>query len=153
MAKPEERLKQLGFDLPELAPLPGNFVHAVAHGDVLQLSGKGPLTARGKVGQKISKDDAKQAAQEVGLILIRVMKSELGDLSRVRQILKVFGMVNATDDFTEHPYVIDGCSNLFVDVFGDAGRHTRCAVGMASLPFDIPVEIECTVVFGDAQDA
>ena len=92
-------------------------------------------------------------ARQTGLSLIAVMKDELGDLDRVKRIVKVLGMVNATPEFGEQPEVINGCSDLFVTVFGDRGRHARSAVGMGSLPSGIPVEIECIVEIGPAARA
>lgn len=145
MSSVEERLTGLGLRLPDLPPLPGLFSHAIEHNGLLYLSGKGPFEKTGRVGQNFSKEEARYAAQEVGLVLLQVMKLHLGSLDKVDRVLRVFGMVNATEDFSEHPYVIDGCSKLFNDVFGSDGGHARSAVGMASLPFGIPVEIECTV--------
>ncbi|HLT18463.1 MAG TPA: RidA family protein, partial [Thermomicrobiales bacterium] len=101
--------------------------------------------ARGKVGADVSVDDAYQHARQVGLTLIAVMKDHLGSLDRVKQIVKVLGMVNAVPEFGQQPQVINGCSDLFVEVFGDAGRHARSAVGMGSLPNQITVEIEVIV--------
>jgi len=144
---PEAKLQKLGLALPDLVATPGNFIHAVKTGNLLFLAGKGPIELRGKVGHAVSEQEAKQAAHEVGLLLIRVMKAELGDLSRVDQIVKVLGFVNAAPSFHEHPYVVDGCSDLFVEVFGDKGKHARSAIGVGSLPFNIPVEVECVVSF------
>jgi len=147
IGRPEEKLQELGLVLPDLVPTPGNFIHAVKTGNLLFLAGKGPLELRGKVGHAVSRQEAKQAAREVGLLLIRVMKTELGELSRVDQIIKVLGFVNAVPDFREHPYVVNGCSDLFVEVFGENGKHARSAIGVGSLPFNIPVEVECVVSF------
>lgn len=144
---PEAKLQKLGLALPDLVATPGNFIHAVKTGNLFFLAGKGPLELRGKVGDAVSKQQAKEAAREVGLLLIQVMKTELGELSRVDQIVKVLGFVNAISDFHEHPYVVDGCSDLLVEVFGDAGKHARSAIGVGSLPFNIPVEVECIVSF------
>lgn len=141
----EKRLDELGIELPALPEPAGNYVHAVRCGGQLYLAGKGPRKAHGKVGKDVSVDEAYAVAREVGLVLISAMKAHLGDLDRVGQIVKVLGMVNATPEFGDHPAVINGCSDLFVEVFGDKGRHARSAVGMGSLPFQIPVEIECIV--------
>ena len=113
----------------------------------LDLSGQGPrrtdgTMATGKVGSEVSTEQAYEHAQLTGLNLIAVAHMALGDLARVRRVVKVLGMVNAEPDYTDHPKVINGCSDLFVNVFGDAGRHARSAVGMGSLPGRISVEIE-----------
>src|SRR6185437_12180913 len=114
------------------------------------LSGKGPhnsdgSTPTGKVGRDVTTTEAYQHARSVGLTLIAVLKETLGDLDKVRQVVKVLGMVNSAPDFGEQPKVINGCSDLFVEVFGERGRHARSAVGMSSLPGGIPVEIEVIV--------
>ena len=147
IGSPEANLRKLRLALPDLVPTPGNFIHVVKTANLLFLAGKGPLELPGKVGHAVSKQEAKYAAREVGLLLIRVMKTELGDLSCVGQIVKVSGFVNAVPAFHEHSYVVDGCSDLFVEVFGDKGKHARSAIGVGSLPFNIPVEIECVVSF------
>ena len=123
----------------------GNYVHAVRTGNLLFLAGKGPKGVTGKVGSVVDTDQAYQCAREVGLVLIAVMQQELGDLERVKRIVKVLGMVNAIPEFDAHPAVINGCSDVFVDVFGERGRHARSAVGMGSLPNNIPVEIEAII--------
>ncbi len=145
-----ERLKELGIKLPEVPAPAGNYVHAVRTGNLLFLAGKGPTNAdgsaaTGKVGKDVSVEKAYRHARSVGLLLIAVLKQELGDLDRVMRIVKVLGMVNATPEFGQHPAVINGCSDLFVEVFGDRGRHARSAVGMGSLPGGITVEIEAVV--------
>ena len=130
-----------------LPPVPqpgGNYVHAVRTGNLLFLAGKG-VAAKGKVGIEFTKEQAYQFARETGLILLAVMKQELGSLRRVKRVVKVLGMVNATADFQDHPFVINGCSDLFIEAFGENGRHARSAVGMGSLPSGIPVEIEAIV--------
>ncbi|HKU94677.1 MAG TPA: RidA family protein [Vineibacter sp.] len=149
--KTEKRLKELGIELPAPSNPIATYVNAVRTGDLLYLSGKGPGAVRGKVGADMSWEDAKTHARATGLNLIAVMKDELGDLDRVKRIVKVLGMVNCTPDFTDPPKVINGCSDLFVEVFGDRGRHARSAVGLAALPNGIPVEIECIVEVGDAK--
>jgi enamine deaminase RidA (YjgF/YER057c/UK114 family) len=110
------------------------------------VGGHGPVSGEhvvtGKVGRDLSVEEAAAAARTTGLSLLATMRAELGDLDRVRRIVKVFGMVNVAPGFNRTPAVIDGCSDLLVEVFGDAGRHTRSAVGLAELPFDIAVEIE-----------
>jgi enamine deaminase RidA (YjgF/YER057c/UK114 family) len=138
----EKRLQELKITLPPLGGPMGNYVPARRAGNLLFLSGRGPGAVAGKVGDTITVDQAYQHARTVGLSLIAVMKQELGDLDKVKGILKVLGMVNAVPGFGDHPKVINGCSDLLVEVFGDAGRHARSAVGMGSLPAQIPVEIE-----------
>jgi enamine deaminase RidA (YjgF/YER057c/UK114 family) len=145
-----DRLRARGLMLPQVPTPIGNFTHCTREGDLLFLSGQGPLSEAGilmtgKVGATVSTDEAYRHAQLVGLNLLAVLHAELGDLQRVRRIVKLLGMVNATPDFTEHPRVINGCSDLFVDVFGEAGRHSRSAVGVGSLPNNITVEIEAIV--------
>jgi len=145
----EARLEELGITLPEVGPPMGTYVHAVRTGNLLHLAGKGPRNSTGKVGADVSVEDAYAAARDTGLTLIAVMKQELGSLDRVARVVKVFGMVNAVPDFGQQPQVINGCSDLFVEVFGEAGRHARSAVGMGSLPMQITVEIECIVEVTD----
>ena len=114
-------------------------------GNLLFLAGKGPRGAKGKVGREFTIEQAYQQARAVGIDLLAVMRAELGSLDKVRRVVKVLGMVNAVPEFEDPPKVINGCSDLFVEVFGDRGRHARSAVGMAALPMGIPVEIECIV--------
>ncbi|HUK60820.1 MAG TPA: RidA family protein [Stellaceae bacterium] len=141
--KIEKRLEELKITLPTLGAPMGNYVPARRAGNLLFLSGRGPTpTVAGKVGEAFTLEQAYQHARTVGLGLIAAMKQELGDLDRVKGIMKVLGMVNAVPSFTDHPKVINGCSDLLVEVFGEAGRHARSAVGMGSLPNQIPVEIE-----------
>ena len=148
--KTEQRLKELGIELPTPTSPIGNYVNAVRTGNLLYLAGKGPgLPGQplpvGKVGKDMDVATAKKHARSTGISLIAAMKAELGDLDKVRRIVKVLGMVNAVPEFGEQPEVINGCSDLFVEVFGDRGRHARSAVGMGSLPRGIPVEIEVIV--------
>lgn len=145
----DSRLAELGIELPPVPAPAGNYVHAVRTGNLLFLAGKGPSNSTGKVGDDVTIDEAYAAARETGLTLIAVMKDELGSLERVSRIVKVLGMVNAVPDFKQQPKVINGCSDLFVEVFGDKGRHARSAVGMGSLPNQISVEIECIVEVSD----
>ena len=150
----DARLQELGIELPPLPTPAGNYVSVVRTGNLLFLAGAGPMQpdgsfASGKVGRDVTTEEAMGHARRVGLVLLAVMKNELGSLDQVKRIVKLLGMVNAVDDFKEHPQVINGCSDLFVEVFGDAGRHARSAVGMASLPFQIPVEIEAIVEVTD----
>ena len=143
----DDRLRELGIELPELLPPAGNYVPAVRSGAILYTSGAGPVrpdgsVVTGKVGADLDLDAAVEAARLTGLQLLAAVRAELGSLDRVRRVLKTFGMVNVAPGFNRTPQVIDGCSNLLVEVFGDAGRGARSAVGQAALPFDIAVEIE-----------
>ena len=142
---PEQKLEQLGIELPPPVPPVGAYVNAVRTGNLLFLAGKGPGAVSGKVGKDMTTEEAKKHARTVGISLISVMKAELGSLDKVKRVVKVLGMVNAVPEFQEHPQVINGCSELFVEVFGDKGRHARSAVGMGSLPRGIPVEVECII--------
>jgi enamine deaminase RidA (YjgF/YER057c/UK114 family) len=132
--------------LPSPFPPVGSYVSCVQSGDLLHVGGHGPIgdagAVVGKVGTDLTLEQGRDAARLTGLSILATMRAELGTLDRVEQIVKVFGMVNVGGDFNHTPAVIDGCSDLLVDVFGDRGRHTRSAVGLAALPFDIAVEIE-----------
>jgi enamine deaminase RidA (YjgF/YER057c/UK114 family) len=148
---PEDKLRQLGIELLPVTPPVANYVNAVRTGNLLFLAGKGPAGgATGVVGRDVTVEQAYQYARSTGLALISVMKNELGSLGRVKRIVKVLGMVNAVPGFTDQPKVINGCSDVFVEVFGERGKHARSAVGMGSLPNNIPVEIECIVEVGGA---
>jgi enamine deaminase RidA (YjgF/YER057c/UK114 family) len=152
--KTEQRLKELGIELPEPRSPIANFVNAVRTGNLMFLAGNGPgLPGKpmptGKVGRDFSIEQGYRLARDVGINLISVMKAELGDLDRVKRIVKVLGMVNATSEYSHQPEVINGCSDLFVEVFGERGKHARSAVGMGSLPRGIPVEIEVIVEVED----
>ena len=143
----EARLAELGIELPPVPPPIANFIRARQVGTLLFLSGHGPIRpdgsrVQGKLGVDISIEDAQAAARLTGLNLLATARSHLGSLDRVRAVVKVLGMVNSGPGFGSQPKVIDGFSDLMVEVFGDAGRHARSAVGMAELPFGIPVEIE-----------
>jgi enamine deaminase RidA (YjgF/YER057c/UK114 family) len=146
----KDRLTELGITLETVPEPMGNYVHAVRTGNLLFLSGKGPRKAEGgvstgKVGSDVTLEQGYQDARSVGITLLAVMENELGSLDNVTRIVKVLGMVNSAPDFTDHPKVINGCSDLFVEVFGDKGRHARSAVGLAALPSNITVEIEVIV--------
>ena len=143
----EQRLAELGIELPELRTPAGMYVPAVRTGDLVFLSGAGPTrpdgtAVTGKVGRDLDLDDARAAARLVGLQLLAALRREVGSLDRVVRLVKVLGMVNCAPGFNRTPPVIDGCSELLIEVFGEAGRGARSAVGMAELPFDISVEIE-----------
>jgi enamine deaminase RidA (YjgF/YER057c/UK114 family) len=141
-----ERLDELGLVLPEVFPPAGNYLGCVVDDGLLYVGGHGPIEdghlIRGRVGGDLTLEQGRQAARVTGLSILATVQQELGDLDRIDRIVKVFGMVNVAPGFTQTPAVIDGCSDLLVDVFGDAGRHTRSAVGLAELPFGIAVEIE-----------
>lgn len=146
----DRRLAELGITLPTPKSPAGDYVPAVRVGDLVFLSGTGPVRAdgglvTGKVGRDLDLDAARAAARLTGLQILATLAAELGDLGRVRRVAKLLGMVNCAPGFNRTPEVIDGCSNLLVEVFGDAGRGARSAVGMAELPFDIAVEIEAVV--------
>jgi enamine deaminase RidA (YjgF/YER057c/UK114 family) len=145
--KVEQRLSELGIELPEPVQPVASYVRWVQTGNLLFISGTGPgdETVHGKLGRDFSVEEGYAAAREVGLQILATAKDALGDLDRVRRVVKVLGMVNSTPDFADQPKVINGCSDLFIEVFGDAGRHTRSAVGFVALPSQIPVEIECTM--------
>ncbi len=150
MSQIEARLQELGIELPPLPPAAGNYISYVQSGNLLFLAGSGPHTPGeplpvGKVGEAFTLEEAYQHARTIGIIQISRMKDALGDLDRVNRIVKVLGMVNGVPDFGEHPKVINGFSDLMVEVFGDKGQHARSAVGMGSLPFGIPVEVEAIV--------
>lgn len=147
---PEARLAELGIVLPEPATPVANYVNGVQTGNLIFLAGKGPRRAdgteiRGKLGADVSIELGYEGARLTAINQLAVLKAMLGDLSRVVRVVKVLGMVNSTPDFVEQPAVINGFSDLIVQVFGDRGRHARAAVGMASLPRGQAVEIEMIV--------
>jgi len=149
MTTPYDRLAALGLTLPKAVPAQASYLPTLLRGSQLLVSGQGPFDAEGrlrtgKVGRDRTVEQAYDDARLTGLNLLAQVHAAIGDLGRVRHVLKVFGMVNATDDFTDHPKVINGCSDLFLAVFGEAGGHTRSAVGMGSLPRGISVEIEAS---------
>jgi len=142
----EDNLKRLHITLPE-APVPvATYVPAVQVGDLLFVSGHGPskngAIKRGKVGKDLTLEQGQQVARDVGMNLLATVRKHLGSLDKVKRVVKVLGMVNAASNFEDHPKVINGFSDLMVEIFGENGKHARSAVGMGSLPNDIPVEIE-----------
>lgn len=146
----EKKLIELNITLPDTPKPIANYVPSKKSGNLIFLSGQGPRTPdgdflSGKVGVDITVDEAYDAARMVGIQLLSALKSEITDLNNVKQIIKLLGMVNAIDSFKDHPNVINGCSDLLVEVFGEKGKHARSAVGVASLPNQIPVEIEMIV--------
>lgn len=150
----EAQLKAKGIVLtPPSSPI-ANYVNAVRVGNLLYLSGKGPSrpdgsNVTGKVGKDLNLEQGYQAARLVGINHLSVLKAELGNLRKVKRIVKVLGMVNCENSFTDHPKVINGYSDLMVEVFGDKGKHARSAVGMGSLPNNISVEVEVIVEVED----
>jgi enamine deaminase RidA (YjgF/YER057c/UK114 family) len=144
----EARIKELGITLPQPPKPAGNYVPGVRVGNLLYLSGHGPIQMegkarpKGKVGRDLSPEEAYKVAREVGINLLGSTRALLGSLDKVKRVVKVLGMVNSAEGFGEQPKVINGFSDLMVEVFGENGRHARSAVGMAELPFAIPVEIE-----------
>jgi enamine deaminase RidA (YjgF/YER057c/UK114 family) len=141
-----QRLQELGIVLPPVFPPAGSYLGCVVDGDMVYVSGHGPVSGDtmilGKVGADLSLAEGQRAARLTGLSILATLQAELGDLDRIARILKVFGMVNVAPGFSDMPAVINGCSDLLADVFGEAGRHARSAVGMAELPMGIAVEIE-----------
>lgn len=140
------RLAELGIELPPVSPPVGSYVGCVVVDDLVHVGGHGPVSGdeivRGKVGADLDLEAARRAARLTGLSILATLEAELGDLDRIDRIVKVFGMVNTAPGFDQTPAVIDGCSDLLLEVFGERGRHTRSAVGLAELPFGIAVEIE-----------
>jgi enamine deaminase RidA (YjgF/YER057c/UK114 family) len=151
---PEEKLIQMGITLPPAPNPAANYVNAVRTGNLLFLAGKGPNTPdgkyiTGKVGIDLTVEQGYEAAKTVAINQIAVLKHELGDLRKVKRIVKVLGMVNSGPDFTDHSKVMNGYSDMMVAVFGEAGKHARSSVGMYSLPFGIAVEVEMIVEVED----
>jgi enamine deaminase RidA (YjgF/YER057c/UK114 family) len=147
---PEVKLKELKIELPALSKPIANYVNVVRSGNLLFLAGKGPSNAKGeyitgKVGKDLTIEQGQEAARLTAINQLAVLKAELGDLNKVKRIVKVLGMVNCESDFKDHPKVINGFSDLMVAVFGEKGKHARSAVGMCSLPMNIAVEIELVV--------
>ncbi len=155
MTEIEARLEELGIPLPERPAPIANYVPAVRTGNLLFLSGLGPASRpdgsapSGKVGRDLTTEEGFEAARLTGINILARIKGELGDLDRVKRVVKLLGMVNSDPEFNQQPAVVNGCSDLLVEVFGDRGRHARSAVGMVSLPNDIPVEIEVVIEVED----
>jgi enamine deaminase RidA (YjgF/YER057c/UK114 family) len=143
----EKKLSDLAISLPQAPKAVGNYLTGLRVGDFFHVSGHVPPSGggartTGKVGKDLSADEGYQAARSTGLSILATVREALGSLDKVERVVKVFGLVNAANDFTEHPRVLNGVSDLFVEVFGEAGRAVRCAVGAASLPKDAAVEVE-----------
>jgi len=145
----DARLLELGITLNEPSKPVGNYVNSVQTGNLIYMAGLGPLGPNGyitgKLGQDLSIAEGYDAARYTAISQLTALKAEIGDLNKVKRIVKVFGMVNSTPTFTQQPAVINGFSDLMVAVFGDRGRHARAAVGMVALPMNICVEIEMIV--------
>jgi enamine deaminase RidA (YjgF/YER057c/UK114 family) len=147
---PEARLSELGIELPTPSTPVANYVNVVRVGNLVFLAGKGPKKAdgqyiTGKIGGDLTVEEGYEAARLAGISQLAVLKAELGNLNKVKRIVKVLGMVNANPDFTDQPEVVNGFSDLMVEVFGQRGKHARAAVGMGSLPRGIAVEVEAVV--------
>jgi len=174
--RPEEKLEEMGLEIPSVPPPIASYQPGVKSGSYLFISGQIPLTddevnsqdnteqsagpeqfpwvrrpvrvlCSGQVGRDVTVEEAHDAARTCALKCISIMQDELGDLSRVKRIAKVTGYVNAAPGFAEHPKVVNGASDLLVEVFGEAGKHARAAVGMSGLPLDAAVEVEMVVEF------
>lgn len=150
--KIEARLKELNIELPNAASPAANYVPFVITGNQLWIAGQvpfwnGEIAYRGKVGNDISLEDGVAAARVCGLNILAQAKAALGDLDRIAQVVKLGGFVNAAGDFTDHPKVINGASDMIVDVFGDAGKHARFALGASGLPLNSAVEIDAVLEF------
>lgn len=148
--KIEAKLEELGIKLPSAAAPVANYVSAVRTGNLVFLSGHGPRTAEGglitgKLGSDLNVEQGYEAARHVAIGLLGSLKGEIGDLDKVSRIVKLLGMVNCEPMFKDQPKVINGASDLLVDVFGEKGKHARSAVGMAGLPFNMAVEVEMIV--------
>ncbi len=149
-ATPEAKLAELGIELPQPSKSIANYVGATRTGNLVFLSGHIPKRAdgsyvKGKLGANATIEEGYKAARLSAIALLATLKNEIGSLSKVKRIVKVFGMVNATGDFTGHSQVINGCSDLLVEVFGEKGRHARAAAGFSSLPLGVMVEIQLSV--------
>lgn len=146
----EARLQEMGHTIPPVTPAVGNYVGAVTTGNLVFVSGHGPFKDGewhyiGKLGRDMDVPTAQEAARLIALNLLASLKAEIGSLDRVVRVVRLFGMVNSAPDFAEQPIVINGASDLLVELFGDRGRHSRSAIGMGALPFGISVEIEMVV--------
>lgn len=153
-ATPEARLAELGLTLPTPAPVVANYVPAVRSGNLVFLAGQIPRTPEGKVitgkvPTTASEEQAQAAARTCGLQLLAALKAEIGDLSKVRRIVRVGGFIQSSDTFVSQPKVLNGCSDLLVAVFGERGRHARAAVGVNTLPAGAVVEVEMIVEVAD----
>ncbi len=150
--RPEEKLEKMGLEIPEMPEPVASYLPGVKAGNFLFISGQLPADAEGlqytgQVGSDLTVEQGYEAARLCALRCIAVMRGELGDLSRVKRVAKVTGFVTAAPDFTDHPQVVNGASDLLLEVFGEAGKHARAAVGMSGLPLGAAVEVEMVVEF------
>lgn len=150
MSQAEDKLKEMGLTIPDPSPPGGNYIPARRTGNVVFLSGVTPSRPdgtpfKGKLGRDMDVDEGYAAAQNCALKLLCNLKGEIGDLDKVTKVIKLLGMVNSDPDFTQPPAVVNGCSDLLVEIFGDKGRHARSAVGLSTLPGGVAVEIEMIV--------
>ncbi|WP_064092161.1 RidA family protein [Rossellomorea aquimaris] len=146
---PEEKLQNLGLNLSPVRPAVGNYVSRVRVGNLIFTSGQGVDEFHGKLGRDLDVEEGYLAARQSMVNLLNVLKAEVGELSRIKRIVKILGFVNSTEDFIDQPKVMNGASDLLVEVFGDRGRHARSAVGMAQLPGGTAIEIEMIVELED----
>lgn len=147
---PEQKLKEMGLELLPMSESIGNYEKAVRSGNLLFMSGQGPrrpgeIVYQGKVGREYTLEQGYEAARFTMLALLSTLKHFVGDLDNIKRIVRVTGYVNSADDFTQHPKVVNGASDLLVEIYGDRGRHARTALGVAQLPNGIPVEVEMIV--------
>jgi enamine deaminase RidA (YjgF/YER057c/UK114 family) len=154
-ATPEARLKELKIELPAVPAPVASYVPAVRTGNLVFLAGQGPMragkpTVTGKVGAELTEEQGYRAARETILNSLAVLRAEIGSLDRVTRVVKLVGWVNSAPGFTRQPWVVNGASDLLVEIFGDAGKHARSSVGANELPFNIPVEIELIVEVSEA---
>ncbi|MED3549777.1 RidA family protein [Cytobacillus praedii] len=145
MSTPEEKLAELGLELPPLRPVLGSYVGCVKTGNLLFTAGQGVDEYHGKLGRDLTVEEGYLAARQSMLNLLSVVKNEIGELSKVKQFVKILGMVNCTEEFTDQPKVMNGASDLIGLVFGEKGKHGRSAVGMAQLPNNTAIEIEMVI--------
>jgi enamine deaminase RidA (YjgF/YER057c/UK114 family) len=152
---PEQKLAEMGLSFPADRSAAGNYLPAVREGNLVFLSGHGPqgsdgnIAVRGRLGADLTVEQGYEAAKLTALALLKSLKGEIGELDRVKHFVKVLGMVRCTEDFGQTPAVINGASDLFVELFGERGRHARSAVGLYELPFQMAVEIEMVVAVQD----
>lgn len=146
----EEKLNQMGLQIPEDTGVAGNYLPGVKTGNLVFLSGAIPKLPDGslicgKIGKQLTVEDGQQAAVQVTLNLLSNLKNIIGDLNKIERIIKVNGMINSTSEFEDHPKVLNGCSDLLVQLFEERGLHARSAIGVSSLPFNVAIEIEMVI--------
>lgn len=150
----EARLTELGITLPQAAAPVASYVPVVIHGDLAYVSGQisfvGGELLKGRLGEDVSLEDGVKAARGCGLMILAQLKAALGSLDRVERVVKLGGFVNSTPDFTDQPKVVNGASNLMLEVFGEAGKHARAAVGVPALPLGVAVEVDAVVAIKGA---